>query len=41
MSSFISKCLFYKPEHNAKSDPIEMNFEGLEMQNWVDSVGVR
>ena len=41
MSSFISKCLFYKPEDNAKSDHIEMNFEGLEMQNRVDSVKVR
>ena len=26
------KCVFYRPEHNAQENPIELNFEGLEMQ---------
>ena len=27
---------FYRPEHNTKGgrDPMELNFEGLEMQKW-------
>ena len=29
MSSLAFKCLFYRPEHNAKVDPMELNFEGL------------
>ena len=28
--SFLAfKCVFYRPEHNAKGDPMELNFEGL------------
>ena len=26
------KCEFYRPEHNAKEGPLEMYFEGLEIQ---------
>ena len=26
------KCVIYRPEHNAKGDPQELNFEDLEMQ---------
>ena len=32
LSSLEYKCVFYRPEHNAKGEPIELNFEGLEMQ---------
>ena len=32
LSSLECKCVFYRPEHNAKGEPIELNFEGLEMQ---------
>ena len=28
------KRAFYTPEHNAKWDPKESSFEGLEMQSW-------
>ena len=28
VSSFVYKCVFYRPEHNAK----ELNFEGFEIQ---------
>ena len=32
-SSLTFKCVFYRPEHNANGgDPMELNFEGLEMQ---------
>ena len=33
VSSFACKCVFYRPEHNARveRDPMELNFEGLEM----------
>ena len=31
MSSFECKCVFYRTEHDAKGDPMELNFEGLEM----------
>ena len=24
-------CVFYRSKHNAKGDPMELNFEGLEM----------
>ena len=27
-------CVCYRPEHNAKGSPMELNFEGLEMQDW-------
>ena len=30
VSSVACKCVFYRPEHNAK----ELNFEDLEMQKW-------
>ena len=30
--SFACKCVFYRAEHNAVGDPMELNFEGLEMQ---------
>ena len=33
VSSLAIKCVFYRPEHNAKGGPVELNFEGLEMQN--------
>ena len=26
------KCVFYRPKHNAKGDPMKLNFEVLEMQ---------
>ena len=33
MSSLTCKCVFYRPEHNAKElNPMELNFEGFEMQ---------
>ena len=32
VSSLACKCVFYRPEHDAKADPMELNFEGLEMQ---------
>ena len=32
VSSLASKCVFSRPEHNAKGEPVELNFEGLEMQ---------
>ena len=31
-SSLACKCLFYRPEHNAKGGHMELNFEGLGMQ---------
>ena len=37
VSSLASKCVFYRPEHNAKGGPVELNFEGLEMQKWNTS----
>ena len=31
--SFLAyKSVFYRPEHNAKEGPHELNFEGLKMQ---------
>ena len=32
MSSLACKCVFYRPENNAKGDPVDLNFEGFEMQ---------
>ena len=33
MSSLTCKCVFYRPELNAKEGgPMELNFEGLEMK---------
>ena len=38
VSSLACKCVFYSPEHNGrpyrghKEDPMELNFDGLEMQ---------
>ena len=34
VSSLQSKFVFYRPEHNAKEDPMELNFKGLEIQKW-------
>ena len=34
VSSVACKRIFHTPEHNAKGVPMEMNFEGLEMQKW-------
>ena len=31
VSHFACKRVFYRQEHNANGDPIEMNFKGLEM----------
>ena len=30
--SLASKCVFYRPEHDVKRYPIELNFEGLQIQ---------
>ena len=30
----ILACVFYVPERNARENPMELNFEGLEMQKW-------
>ena len=32
VSSLACKCVFYRLEYNAKGDPMELNFEDLEMQ---------
>ena len=33
VSSLMCKCVFYRLEHNEKGwSPMELNFEGLEMQ---------
>ena len=32
VSSLACKCVFFRPELNAKGDPMELNFEGLEKQ---------
>ena len=32
VSSLVCKCVFYRPEHNAKDGPHGINFEVLEMQ---------
>ena len=32
MSSLACKCIFSRSEHNAKGDPMELNFEGREIQ---------
>ena len=34
VSSLACKCVFYRPELNAKGDPMELNFESLEKQKW-------
>ena len=34
MSSLACECVFYRPEYNAKGDPMELHFEGLEIQKW-------
>ena len=31
VSSLACKGVFYRQEHNVKGDPMELNFEGLEM----------
>ena len=30
----MSMLTYYRPEHNAKGDPTELNFEGLQIQKW-------
>ena len=32
MLSLASKCVLYRPEHNANGRLMELNFEGLEIQ---------
>ena len=32
VSSLVCKCAFYRLEHNAKREPLELNFEDLQMQ---------
>ena len=39
MSSLACKCVFYRPEYNAKGDPMELNFEGFGMQKWNTQMG--
>ena len=34
VSSLASKCVFYRPEHKAKGEPLKWNFEVLGMQRW-------
>ena len=34
VSSFACKYVFYRPQHNAKGDSMELNFGDLEMQKW-------
>ena len=34
MSSSECKCVLYRPDHNAKGNPMKLNFEGLEIQKW-------
>ena len=34
MSSLACNCVFKRPEHNAKGCPMQLNFEGLDMQKW-------
>ena len=34
VSSFACKYVFYRQEHNANENPMELNFEVLEMQKW-------
>ena len=33
VSSLTCKCVFYRPELNAKGDPIELNLGNLEMKH--------
>ena len=33
VSSLTGKCVFYRPELNAKGGPIELNFASLEIKN--------
>ena len=32
MLSLACKCIFYKPEHTLRGNPLELNFEGLEIK---------
>ena len=34
MSSLVCRRIFYGSEHNAKWEPMNMNFEGLEIRIW-------
>ena len=41
VSSLACKCVFYRPEHNAKGEyPMELNFESLEMQKLNISIDI-
>ena len=31
LSSLLRKCVYYRTEHKAKGEPMELNFESLEM----------
>ena len=33
--ALVCKWVFYRPEHHAKGGPMELSFEGLEMQNEI------
>ena len=37
VSSIACEWGFYRPEHNAKGDHMELNFQVLEMQKWTTS----
>ena len=32
--SLACKCIFYRLEHNAKGEPMKLNFQGLEILKW-------
>ena len=32
--SLACKCVFYRAKHNAKGEPMELNFEVLEVEKW-------
>ena len=34
VSSLPGKCVFYRPEHMEKGEPMELKFEGIEMRKW-------
>ena len=40
VSSLACECVLYRPERNAKENLMELDFEGLEMQNkiyqWIE-----
>ena len=34
VSSLPCKCVFYRPEHMEKGEPMELKFEGIEIWKW-------